>query len=270
MAPKSTTKNSASHLAVKSKKVAVADSGVVSALGIVAPPPILVSCDAFEGSLGMLFACVKERRIDLLDIPIAPICEAYYFYLLESSETQLDEAGAAIVALSYLLERKAWRLLPTSEPEPEEVEDSIDLLTLLPGNDKFLEAIQCLSLWKQERDQMFFRSHCLEALQPSNVPLENVCLGDLARAFDSALNRSIEVPEMPTMAVRMSLGQVMKELFLQLSFRWQTFDELVPTNCTRLDCVYWFLAILELIRMGQATLRQVESRIEFSRAKPQI
>src|ERR1051326_3802442 len=78
----------------------------VTALGVIAPPPISVESPHFSGSLAALFACVKERKVDLLDVPLMPVCEAYFLYLFEAAVKDLDEAAAALVALAYLLERK--------------------------------------------------------------------------------------------------------------------------------------------------------------------
>ena len=75
---------------------------VVLPTGIIAPPPIQVESPRFSGSLAMLFACVRERKVDLLDIPLFPICEAYFTYLMDSELADLDEAAAALAALSYL------------------------------------------------------------------------------------------------------------------------------------------------------------------------
>src|SRR5688572_16813706 len=87
----------------------------LSPLGIVAPPEIHVESPRFTGSLATLFACVRERKVDLLDVPLYPICDAYFSYLAGAPIENLDEAAAALAALAYLLERKAWALLPCDE-----------------------------------------------------------------------------------------------------------------------------------------------------------
>ncbi len=128
----------------------------VSALGVVAPPPIHVHSEAFNGSLAMLFNCVREHKVELLEVPLAPICEAYFEYLLTSPETSLDEAAAALVALAYLLERKAWLLLPGPDPEPEELETP--LTPPEPSVFEFTSAIEALRVWHDERSRFFFRA----------------------------------------------------------------------------------------------------------------
>src|SRR4051812_16701440 len=94
-------------------------TAAATALGGIAPPPIHVTTPTFDGSLGTLFRCVREHKVQLLDVPLFPICEAYFIYLLKAELKDLDEAAAALAALAYLLERKAWALLPVEEPEPD-------------------------------------------------------------------------------------------------------------------------------------------------------
>src|SRR3712207_861248 len=106
----------------------------LSPLGVVAPPPIHVESPRFTGSLATLFTCVRDRKVDLLDVLLFPICEAYFAYLLGTVDKDLDEAAAALAALAYLLERKAWALLPTPEPEPE-VEEELQLA--LPTTEEY-------------------------------------------------------------------------------------------------------------------------------------
>src|SRR5687767_8904408 len=158
----------------------------ISPLGVIAPPPIHVTTPTFDGSLATLFKCVKDQKISLLEVPLFPICEAYFSYLLASEMDRLDEAAAALAALAYLLERKAWLLLPTPEPEPE-MDDALELPS--PTAHEYKIAIEALRMWHDERAQTFFRSP-ESGPDPYELPftLGDVGPGDLARAFERVLN----------------------------------------------------------------------------------
>src|SRR5262249_39524687 len=78
---------------------------VVAGLGLVAPPPIHIQAPTFEGSLATLLRCVRDNKVKLLDVPLLPVCEAYFEYLVQTNLADLDEAAAALLALAYLLER---------------------------------------------------------------------------------------------------------------------------------------------------------------------
>lgn len=235
----------------------------ISPLGVVAPPPIHVEAPAFTGSLAMLFQCVHERKVDLMQIPLFPICRAYFEHVM-ATEANVDEAAAAMMALAYLLERKAWGLLPTPEPEPEADDD---LPLTLPSAHEYAMAIESLRLWHSEREQLFFRP--LEGgPDPYELPvaLGDVTPNDLARALERLLQRASPEPVRPLNRPRKSLSEQMGIVFRALGSTWRTLEEMVPTPFSREDAVYWFLALLELIRLGQAGVQLEAGEVRFARA----
>lgn len=235
----------------------------VTALGVIAPPPIHINTPTFDGSLATLFAFVRDHKVDLLDVPLFPICEAYFSYLLNMPAVELDEAAAALSALAYLLERKAWLLLPVPDPEPE-YEESIDPPE--PTSHEYKMAIEALAIWQEQRDRLFFRS-ADAGPDPYELPytLKNVSPSDLALAFERLLKKAQPEPVEPLNKPRKSLEDQMTVVLQTLTAEWATLDTLVEEPFTRFDAVYWFLALLELMRLGrvQAQLSE-ESGVEFA------
>lgn len=236
----------------------------VSALGLIDPLPIHVQTPTFDGSLATLFACVREHKIDLLQIPLFPICEAYFTYLLGLAGADVDEAAAALSALAYLLERKAWMLLPVPEPEPE-FEESYELIP--PSIAEFSSAMSVLAQWQEERDQIFFRSPDAGP-NPYELPytLANVCVGDLTKALERLLRRAEPEPFESLAKPRRSLKDQMEVVHASLTEDWRTLDVLVTEPFTRSEAVYWFLALLELIRLGRAMAKVEGEDVFFARA----
>jgi len=246
------------------RETALADeSQRVTALGVVAPPPIQVESPVFNGSLAMLFQCVKAHKLDLLDVPLAPICEAYFAYILETVVNDLDEAAAALAALAYLLERKAWLLLPVDEPEPE-VEELMELPE--PTTHEYQIAIEALRMWEEERSMRYFRP--LEAgPDPYELPYEigNVTPMDLAIAFEKVLKKAHPEPMAPLSKPRKSLTEMIGVVLKAMTPEWRTFEDIIVKPFTRSDAVYWFLALLELTRLGQVHVRVLEEDVQFAR-----
>lgn len=237
----------------------------ISALGVIAPPPIHVTTPTFDGSLAMLFQCVRDHKVHLLDVPLFPICEAYFLYLINLEQANLDEAAAALAALAYLLERKAWLLLPVPDPEPE-MDEPMELPT--PTAHEYQTAIESLRIWHEERAQLFFRS--VEAgPDPYELPLslENVSTGDLAKALERLLRRAKPEPIKPLNKPRKSLSEQMRIVLHALSNEWRSLEDLVEEPFTRSEAVYWFLALLELIRLGQAAAQLEGEEVRFARAQ---
>jgi segregation and condensation protein A len=244
-------------------EVAEAKALAISALGVIAPPPIHVQSPNFEGTLATLFRCVREHKVDLLGVPLHPICEAYLLYLIQAKLEDLDEAAAALAALAYLIERKAWLLLPTPEPEPE-LEEAMELPA--PYVHEFATAIEMLQVWHEERSRTFFRAP--EAgPDPYELPftLGNVGPEDLARALARALQRAKPDAIVSHTKPRRSLSEQMGIVLRALLSDWRSLDNLIPEDATRTDVVYWFLALLELIRLGQAAVKLEDGEARFAK-----
>jgi segregation and condensation protein A len=236
---------------------------VVHALGVFSPPPIDVECEAFTGSLGALFEVVKRQKVELLDVPLAPICEAYYRYLIDNAQSDLESASVALAALAYLLERKAWLLLPTKEDEPDE--DDI-LEQIEPYANEYDAAILALEQKRREGDLRFYRGTGQEEAG-YELPFEadDISVEDLALVFQKLMERAQPDPVEPLSKPRRSLSEQMTIVLKELSEEFQPLEELVTGEFTRSEVVWWFLALLELIRLGQAQVRKHENSVEFAR-----
>jgi segregation and condensation protein A len=235
----------------------------VSGLGVVAPPPILVQTPVFEGTLATLFRCVREQKIDLMEIPLEPICEAYLLYLIDSKEANLDEAAAALTVLAYLLERKAFKLLPI-EDEEEELEAPLELAD--PTIYAYGDIIQALVSGHDERSRLFFRTSGPD-LGAYELPVEigKVSIADLTRAFERVLRRADPEPVEMLSKPRKSLQEQMKIVLLSLKSDFQTLESMFVGSYTRGDAVYWFLALLELIRLDRAKVALQGEEVLFAK-----
>lgn len=236
----------------------------ITPLGVIAPPPLRIETPVFEGTLASLFKCVRDAKVDLLDIPLFPICEAYFEYLIQASLDNLDEAAVALLALSYLLERKAWALLPTPEPEPE-IEDEYEALP--PTSHEYATVVETLKVYQEERSQLFFRSGDTgPSVYELPYTLANVRPEDLARAFRKLLERAQPNPDAQVSnKPRRSIADQMKIVLGILKKEWTPLDQIIEEPYTREDAVYWFLALLELVRLGQAGIRVEGEAVEFAR-----
>lgn len=235
----------------------------IAALGLVEPPPIQVELPAFSGSLGLMFECVRSGKLNLMGVPLAPICSAYLMYLIEHEMVSVDAAAAALNGLSYLVERKSWLLLPSSEPEPEEVEA---LALPDPTAHEYREVIDILRSLRIEREQTFFRSS-EGGPDPYAIPfdVEDISPGDLARSLERLLRHAVPDPPEVLQKERKSLAEQMHVVLAKLTRAFQSLDEVFETPFHRTEAVFTFLALLELIRLGQVIMKKVGDEILFAR-----
>jgi hypothetical protein len=59
----------------------------------------------------------------------------------------------------------------------------------------------------------------------------------------------------------------MKLVLLTITGEWLKLEDLIIQPYTRSDAVYWFLALLELIRLGQVMARVEGDDVEFARCQ---
>lgn len=241
-----------------------ANSEQIGPLGVFEPPDISIECPAFSGSLGLLFQFVRDHKVDLIDIPLAPICTAYTVYLVERGEQDLESAAVALVALSYLLERKAWRLVPGEAVPALEDLDLID--DVEPYVQEFRPAIEALLERRSERDFLYFRSG-----EPANASYElpfdtsDVQPVHLAAALSRLLARAKPDTIEPLGRPRRSLSEQMIVVLKALPLEFASLDAIVTGEFTRSEVVWWFLALLELIRLGQARVKLEADEPLFAR-----
>ena len=218
-------------------------------LGLIAPPEIAIECAAFQGTLGTLIKCVLAQKVDLWEIPLHPICQAYVEYLLETDESDVDGAATAMVAMAYLVERKAFRLIPL--PEPAE-EDLLEGLYDGPEILDFREALLCLEERFEDRQNLFFRSVDVRREYEIPVELGKVTVADLGRALENLLAKAKDEPVVMLGRPRRSLTEQMRVVERCLSLEPRPLEILVEGEFTRTEVLWWFLALLELIRLSQA------------------
>jgi segregation and condensation protein A len=215
--------------------------------------------------LGALFLAVRDGKIDLIGVPIAPICAAYLRHLAASAAPDVERAATTLLVLAIVLERKASHLLPRDdnrlEPDP-------DLDEPEPWVHEFLPVIGALQSLAEQREQLFFR--CLDtAALPYELPIhiEGVSSLDLARALQRLLERAQPteppVPDRPRRSLADHMGIVLGALRSEPT----PIEDLVSGEFTRTDAVFWFLALLELIRLGQAQVVLGSEGALFFRAR---
>jgi segregation and condensation protein A len=233
-------------------------------LGLIFPPEITIESEVFTGSLGALLHLVREHKVDLLDVPLAPICESFAAYTAEIHPDQLESSAVAATALSYLLEKKAVALLPV-RAEAEDFEEAV-----IPGIDPtiglFSPGLRALEQRLEDRESLFFRNSA-GASAPFELPIDTSAVSgaDLALALEKLLSRASPEPIQPLGRPRRSLSEQMRIVAAALDTDFQSLDRIVVGDFTRSEAVWWFLALLELIRLGQARVAMIAGEPCFAR-----
>ena len=165
--------------------------GVESVLPEDAPQ---IHLPTFEGPLDLLLFLIKREKIDIHDIPIAPITRQYVEYLDLMRELNLDVAGEFMVMAATLIHIKSKMLVPVQPTEAEGEEEAVDpreeLVRRLLEFQRYKEAAGVLHQQAQIRAAQWTRPDTvLPAFDDAGEEMLEAGLFDLIAAFKELLDR---------------------------------------------------------------------------------
>lgn len=221
-----------------------------------------IQLENFEGPLDLLLFFIKRDELDIYDIPISYITAEFmkYFNLLEHLD--LEAAGDFILMASTLMQIKARMLLPKEiDDRGDEIDPRTDLVAALLEYKRYKEMSEELSLNESNQRKLNYRGNfsadVKENPEEFNTLLKNITIYDLMRAFKKALSeRPTEVIH-EIQRISVSIDEQINYILNRVSGdRELSFIELVRSMNEKIRIIVTFIALLELIKMGQIGLRE--------------
>ncbi len=228
-----------------------------------------VMTPVFEGPFDLLLHLILQEQVDLYEVSLSSIVEAYLREIQAMEELDLELTTDFLMIAATLVELKTKRLLPNEsdidlDDELALWEERDLLLSRLLECKTFKDAAKVLQHLSAEASRSYPRVAGLEERFYNLAPdlLEGVDVEDLQRAY---LRATMPKP-VPTVdihhihMVRVSVGEAMEELADELPRAGRiTFRELTSSFVERLEVVVRFLALLELYKQGMVDLLQTGS-----------
>ncbi len=216
----------------------------------------------FEGPLDLLLYLIKRDKIDIHDIPVAPITRSYMEYLEMMQQLNLDVAGEFMVMAATLIHIKSKMLVPIDPTEAQGDEEQEDpreaLVQRLLEFQRYKEAAGILHQQAQIRAATWTRPDTvLPAFDESGEEMLEAGLFDLISAFKELLERRRTLLAHEVGAEGKSIEQRIDELMAMLR-EGESLDflELFAAQQTKADMIVTFLALLELIRLKRVKVYQ--------------
>ncbi len=215
-----------------------------------------VKLEKFEGPLDLLLYLIKKQEINIYDIPIAKITEQYLEYLKLMQFLNLELAGEFLLMAASLMRIKARMLLPRQEEGDEEVVDPrSQLVQQLLEYQKFKSAASKLEAMEFQRRMLFSRP---ETDGKQEVDEYSYNLFDLVTAFKAVLERN-RVKYLEVEVEESSIEEKIELLKEKIrSSKRIAFDDLFKGKQSLVDLIVTFLALLEVLRLRIATVRQTK------------
>lgn len=212
----------------------------------------------FDGPLDLLLQLIERRELDITTVSLAQVADRYLAHV--RAMQSVDPYGLAefIAVAAKLLLIKSTVLLPRPErgPDAEELEDPTDLTERLREYQLIRQAAVAL----KEREEQGLRSYGrLAPLQPPppRSRREAGAPNDLLRAFQRLAKELARRPREEIVEREQFSITDRIELFRRRcgsGERISLFDLLARAG--RAEAVATFLALLELLRLGEVEARQ--------------
>ena len=230
---------------------------------------VLVRTESFEGPFDLLLHLILKDEVDLYEVSLFEIVDAYLAEIERIDACDLELATEFLLIAATLVELKCRRLLP--------VDDDFDLddeLGLWEERDLLLSRlIECKTFKDAARilDQMSVQA---SLSVPRRVGLEDQFLdltpdllfgvqaGDIRKAFLRAVapKPKPEVTLLHVTDVKLSVADAIEELVDELPSSGPiTFRSLTSGLAEKLEIVVRFLAVLELFKQGLVDIDQPQS-----------
>lgn len=227
-----------------------------------------VQTPVFEGPFDLLLHLILKEQVDIYEVNLSRIVDAYLAEVERMQSIDLDLATEFLLIAATLVELKARRLLPGREDVDldEELalwEERDLLLARLLECKTFKDVASVFSRLADEADRSFPRlagaDERFEGLMPDL--LEGVSPLRIQRAYLKAVTPK-PVPRIDLFhvaPVRVSVADALAELVDELPRAGRiSFRRLTDGLVERLEVIVRFLALLELFKQGMVELDQTE------------
>ncbi len=228
--------------------------------------PATVSTPVFEGPIDLLLQLVNSHQVDLYDIPLAEVVDAFVAEMASWESADLPTLSEFLMVASILIELKSRRLLPGPDDvdTDEELvgwEERDLLLARLLECQAYAAAADGFALLLEQAARSVPRTAGLDLDFVVNAPdlLEGVTPDQLAEAFLRATaERPVPVVDLYHVTVdTVTVADTVAALARRLPrLGSATFRGLTGHLVSRMEIIVSFLALLELCKQGRVSLEQ--------------
>ena len=232
---------------------------------------IPVKLEVFEGPLDLLLHLIDKNKIDIYDIPIVEITSQYMEYIRNMEREDLNVMSEFLVMAATLLDIKCRMLLPKEVNEEGEEEDPRqELVEQLLQYKMYKYVASELKDREEDADFVMYKKPSIpeeveQYVEPVDLDrlLGDLTLNRLTDIFRDVMKRQTEKID----PVRSKFGKIEKEeVSLTEKFtyihgylkehRRFSFRSLLKKQHSRMHIVVTFLAILELMKLGEIHVEQ--------------
>ena len=229
--------------------------------------PMTFQLKDFDGPLDLLLHLITKAQVDIKDIFVSEITDQYIASVRNAPDLDMDDATDFLVMAATLLEIKSRAMLPKppaleeGEEDPEEA-----LIRRLEEYKRFRETAAAMQQFERAAQDVFTKLPEEYPLPPQETELVGLTLQGLTEAFARIWARkpaAEDAPEVNHYAPRdiRRDEHTVQECMLTLLHGIRRegrmrFEDAFSEAPTREEVVTLFLAMLELLKLGEMHLEQ--------------
>lgn len=233
---------------------------------------ISVKLEVFEGPLDLLLHLLEKNKVNIYDIPIVEITNQYMEYIQEMQRQDLNIMSEFLVMAATLLDIKSKMLLPkhAEEEDEEEVDPRAELVQQLLEYKMYKCISYELKDLQMDAERSMFKGPTIpEEVAAYEEPIDvKELIGDMTLKKLNAIFQSVMAKQENKLdPIRSKFGKIEKEevslndkmLYLEAyaaQHKSFSFRSLLEEQCSKMEVIVTFLAVLELMKTGKITIFQ--------------
>ena len=222
----------------------------------------------FDGPLDLLLTLIGKAQIDIRDIFVSEITDQYLEIVRNAPDLDMDEASDFLLMAATLLEIKSRAMLPKPPKTEDETDPETELIRRLEEYRRFRGTAESLKEFEEAAKRVFTKLPEEYPLPPPDIELTGLTLEGLQEAFLRIWARRPKLdddPESNHYAPRNihrdshTVQECMLDLITRIRKKKRMkFEDAFSDAPTREEVVTYFLAVLELLKLGRMHAEQDE------------
>ena len=223
----------------------------------------------FDGPLELLLTLIHNAQIEIKDIFVSSITDQYIAYIHSEAFLDMEDATEFLVMAATLLEIKSRAMLP-KPPKLEEGEEDPEeaLIRRLEEYKAFRETAGAMKEFENAAGHIFSKLPDEFPLPPQETELVGLNLDALLAALNNVLSRKPaqeSKPEVNHYKLRdihrdeHNVQECMLDILTTVKKAKRVrFEDIFSDTPTKEEVVTYFMALLELLRLGEMHAEQTQ------------
>jgi len=231
-----------------------------------------VDLSVYRGPLDLLLYLIREREMDIHDIPIAEITEQFLAHLEVVKRIDIDLAGDFLLMAATLMLIKSRMLLPRPEEQEEDAEDDLDPRTDLVRQLLEYKRFRDISRGLGEAEALRARRFESGLLPPPpDAPdagrmLADLGVNDLFLAYERMMRETLAEVDHRIFGETLPMRDVQAEVLRRLADAGgrMLFRDLFLERRDRFYIVSIFVSLLEMLRARRVAVEAGENIVDLA------